>query len=224
MNHTLLTISAFLLTGNALLFKDIAPQPQVMATAHMSMENRAMPGSFMAETMRDNILLTTYYMRENPVTSTPDWREVRKPFEYTFELKPNEAFTFQKDTLPEYKSSVVKTIDVNFGAQDGYKHDGYLMGDGVCHLASILYKAAAQAGIHAYAPTNHDFRVIPDVEREYGVSIYSMPGESGVNTMQNLYIKNDKSEPIEFKMAYDGVTLTVEVISLGNTLDKEVIF
>lgn len=211
MKHTLLTISAFLLIGNALLFKDITPQPQTMAETHMSMENRAMPGSFMAETMRDNILLTIAYMRGMPISSTPDWDEVRKPFEYTFELKPGEVFTFQKDALPEYETQVVKTVDVNFGAQDGYKHDGYLMGDGVCHLASILYKAAKQAGIHAYAPANHDFIPIPEVEREYGVSIYSTPGEKTANAAQNLYIKNDKNVPITFKVAYDGKNLVVEV-------------
>lgn len=224
MKHTLLTISAFLLVGNALLFKDITPHAHTMANTNMGMENRAMPGSFMAETMRDNILLTTAYMRGIVHDrSNIDWNEVRKPFEYTFTLKPGEVFTFQKDVLPEYESSVVKTIDVNFGAQDGYKHDGYLMGDGVCHLASILYKAAKDAGIHAYAPTNHDFMPIPEVEREYGVSIYSIPGEKTANAMQNLYIKNDKSEPVKFRMVYDGTKLSVEVISEENHIQSKII-
>lgn len=214
MKHTLLTISAFLLIGNALTFKDMAPQSQTLATTHMSLENRAMPGSFMAEIMRDNILLTTAYMRgivDNP--SKIDWDAVREPFEYSFTLKPGEAYSFQKDALPEYAGSIVKTIDVNFAGQDGYKHDGYLMGDGVCHLASLFYKAAIQAGIEATAPTNHDFMPIPEIERKYGVSIYSMPGSAEANSKQNLYIRNNTSGTIEFKISYDGVNMTTEVIS-----------
>jgi hypothetical protein len=166
----------------------------------------------MAEVMRDNILLTTYYMRGMPVTSTPDWNEVRKPFEFSFELKPGEVYTVQRDSLPEYKDSIVKTIDVNFAAQHGFKHDGYLMGDGVCHLASLLYKAALKAGIETHAPTNHDFMPIPGIEREYGVSIYSMPGTVEANAQQNLYVKNDQNVPIEFGVSYDGKDLKVEVL------------
>lgn len=214
MKHTLLTISAFLLIGNALIFKDISPKGQTMAKTSMNLENRAMPGSLMAEVMRDNILLTTAYMRGIvPDRSNIDWDEVRKPFDYTFTLKPGEVFTFQKDAFSEYEAGVVKTVDVNFGAQDGYKHDGYLMGDGVCHLASLLYKAAKNAGMHTYAPTNHDFMAIPEVEREYGVSIYSIPGEKAANSQQNLYIKNDKNGPIEFKIIYDGNVISIKVIS-----------
>lgn len=214
MKNTLLTISTFILMGNTLLTGvPTATHPQILASTKISLENRAMPGSFMAEVMRDNILLTLAYMRGMPITASPDWEAVRKPFTYQFELKPGETYSFQKDSLPEYKDSIVKTIDVNFAGQDGFKHDGYLMGDGVCHLASLFYKAAVLAGIEATAPTNHNFMPIPEVEREYGVAIYSMPGSPEANARQNLYIKNNEAEPIKFEISYDGHELKVKVES-----------
>lgn len=215
--NTLLTISGLIFMGNTLLFtgvpNTIQPQDKVLSTESMSLENRAQPGSFMAEVMRDNILLTVAYMRG--IISDPkniDWDSVRKPFEYSFELKPGEAYSFQKDALPEYKDSIVKTIEVNFAGQDGFKHDGYLMGDGVCHLASLFYKSAIKANIEATAPTNHDFMPIPEIEREYGVAIYSMPGSVEANAKQNLYIKNDTSGVVTFEIKYDGVNLETKVI------------
>lgn len=209
--------------GNNLLTGVTTPtQPQILATTAMSLENRAVPGSFMAEVMRDNILLTVAYMRgivppvsEAGRSGTPiDWDTVRKPFTYQFELKPGETYTFQKDSLPEYRSSVVKTITVNFAGQDGFKSDGYLMGDGVCHLASLLYKAALLAGIEAKAPTNHNFMPIPEIEREYGVAIYSMPGAPEANAQQNLYIRNNEANPIIFEISYDGEDLQVKIVSV----------
>lgn len=207
--------------GNTLLASVPAPTAKVLSSESISLENRAQPGSFMAETMRDNILLTTYYMRGNKVTATPDWTEVRKPFEYSFELKPEETYSFQKDSLPEYQNSIVKTISVNFASQDGFKHDGYLMGDGVCHLASLFYKAALKAGVEAKAPTNHNFMPIPEIEREYGVAIYSMPGNAEANAQQNLYVKNNTLEPIIFQINYDGKGLNVEVVKAQNTAQIE---
>lgn len=199
--------------GNSLIFGGVqATQPVTLAEHKMSLDKRAMPGSFMNEVMRDNILLTVAYMRGMPVSASPDWETVRKPFQYTFELKPGETYTFQKDSLPEYASSVVKTTDVNFGAGDGYKSDGYLMGDGVCHLASLFYWAARDAGIETTAPTNHDFMPIPEIPRKYGVSIYSMPGNKDANAQQNLYVKNDGNASISFDISYDGDSLDVKVV------------
>lgn len=215
MKNTLLTVGSLLFLGNGLIFGAMPTMPEshLLASRNMSLENRAMPGSFMNSVMKDNILLTIGYMRgivNNP--SKIDWNEIRKPFTYTFELKSGESYAFQKDSLPEYADSVVKTINVNFGGSDGYKHDGYLMGDGVCHLASLFYWAAKDAGIQTTAPTNHDFMAIPEVPREYGVSIYSTPGEARANAQQNLYIKNDTKDPILFEITYDGKKLETKVL------------
>lgn len=214
MKNTLLTISTFILIGSSLLSGAVpGAQPQTLSTTQMNLDNRAVPGSLMAEVMRDNILLTTAYMRG--VITDPqniNWENVRKPFTYSFELKPGETYSFQKDALPEYQNSIVKTIDVNFAGQDGFKHDGYLMGDGVCHLASLFYWAALDAGLEAKAPTNHNFAVIPEIPREYGVAIYSMPGNPEANANQNLYIKNDTSGLIKFVIKYDGKNLETKVV------------
>lgn len=203
--------------GNTLLFNMPAfvpeKQPELVATRSMSLTNRAMPGSQMNEVMKENILLTIAYMRGIvPDRANVPWSEVTKPFTYTFELKSGETYAFQKDSLPEFKNSITKTIDVNFGAQDGYKHDGYLMGDGVCHLASLFYWAAKDAGLTAVAPTNHNFMPIPEIPREYGVAIYSMPDNPAGNAQQNLYVKNDNTEPVKFEISYNGEKLNVKVL------------
>ncbi len=176
-----------------------------------------MPGSFMNDVMRDNILLTIGYMRGIVIDGqNVDWEAVRKSFTYSFELKPNEAYSFQKDALSEYEADIVKTIDVNFAGQNGFKHDGYLMGDGVCHLASLFYWAAVDAKIDAFAPTNHDFMAIPEVPREYGVSIYSTPGEKNANAQQNLYIRNNTNSTLKFEIKYDGKNLETKVFKTEN--------
>lgn len=215
LKNTLLTASGLLFVGNSLVFGGM-PQPvntHELASRTISLENRAMPGSFMAETMRDNILLTIGYMR-GIVTDgqNVDWEAVKKPFTYSFELKPTEVYAFQKDALPAYEADIVKTIDVNFAGQNGFKHDGYLMGDGVCHLASLFYWAAVDAGLQATAPTNHDFMAIPEVPREYGVSIYSTPGQKAANAAQNLYVKNNTDSTITFEITYDGKNLETKVL------------
>lgn len=223
IKNTLLTVSGVLFIGNSLIFGGLE-QPantQELASRSISLENRAMPGSFMAETMRDNILLTMGYIRGIVVDGqNVNWEAVRKPFTYSFELKPQEAYAFQKDALPSYEADIVKTIDVNFAGQNGFKHDGYLMGDGVCHLASLFYWAAMDAKIDAFAPTNHDFMAIPEVPREYGVSIYSTPGEKAANAQQNLYIRNNTQHTIRFEIQYDGQNLQTKVLKV--TEDKVV--
>lgn len=203
--------------GNTLLINVPSlnqPQQVTLAKRELSLENRAMPGSFMNEVMRDNILLTLFYLRGEAVTATPDWEAVRKAFTYNFELKPGETYAFQKASLPEFNGTITKTVAVNFGGQDGYKSDGYLMGDGVCHLASLFYWAALDAGLNAVAPTNHNFMPIPDIPREYGVAIYSMPNSPQANAQQNLYIQNNTGGNIRFDISYDGKEIRVKVFKI----------
>lgn len=79
--------------------------------------------------------------------------------------------------------------------------------------ASLLYWAAKDAGLAALAPTNHDFASIPEVPKEYGVSIYFTPGAHDANAKQNLYITNTFDKPVHFTFAYDGTSLSVKVIN-----------
>jgi hypothetical protein len=125
---------------------------------------------------------------------------------YSFSLNPGEVFAFHEDVLPQFEGRVAQTMRAHFNYADGFKSDGYLSGDGVCHLASLLYWAAKDAGLTALAPTNHDFANIPEVPKEYGVSIFAY------DPMQNLYITNTFDRPVQFAFASDGTNLTVKVI------------
>lgn len=141
-----------------------------------------------------------------------NWSEVQKPKIFRFTLKPGEGFAFHDQIAEKYGNNIVKTTNANFNHQDGFKSDGYLMGDGVCHLASLIYWAAKDAGLTAIAPTNHDFAKINEVPKEFGVSIYRMPGAIENSSKQNLYIKNNFEEPVSFVFNYDGEKLTVYVV------------
>ncbi len=164
-----------------------------LAVRSISLDRRH-DNTFVNSVMRDNILLTLKYMT------------------YNVTLNPGEVFAFHEDVLPEYKEKTIKTTNAHFNYADGFKSDGWLMGDGVCHLASLIYWAARDAGLAAAAPANHDFANIPQVPREYGVSIYFYPGRPEANARQNLYITNTFEKPVSFVFAYDGDNLTVKVI------------
>lgn len=180
-----------------------------VASRAISLEYRY-PVDSVSDVFRDNILLNLAYMRGS-VAKREDinWDEVKKPFEYEFTLKPSETFAYHEDVQKAYKPTVVKSTQAHFNAQEGFLTDGYLYGDGVCHLASLLYWVAKDAGIHAYAPANHDFMAIPEIPNIYGVSIYSNPMSKTVG--QNMYITNTKAYPIVFSLKYDGEYLTVSV-------------
>ncbi|OGE38304.1 hypothetical protein A3B45_02100 [Candidatus Daviesbacteria bacterium RIFCSPLOWO2_01_FULL_39_12] len=185
---------------------------QALAQHEISLENRQ-PDSWVNGIFKDNILLNLAYL-DGRVSKKEDidWDEVRKPFTYQFRLNPGEAFAYHEDVLPEYKDKVVRTTNAHFNAADGFQSDGYLVGDGVCHLASLIYWVAKDAGLDTQAPTNHDFAVIPDISKEYGVSIYNYPGRVEANARQNLYISNNKEKVITFKFEYDGTNLKVSAV------------
>lgn len=184
----------------------------VLASKTISLENRY-PNKAVSDVFKDNILLTLYYMKGMPKTQSPDWNEVKKPFLYDFVLKPGETFAFHDTAyLPAYAQNVVKTTNAHYSGYEGFKSDGYLMGDGVCHLASLFYWAAKAANIEAVSPVNHDFAAIPEIDKQYGVAIYADPTNESVSMQQNLYIRNDKTEAITFRTLYNGEKLTVEVV------------
>lgn len=182
-----------------------------IASHTISMTNRY-GNDFVNGVFKDNILLTMSYMRgETKSKNEINWEEVQKPFHYEFTLKPGEGFAFHDILLPQYSDKVVKTTNSHYNYQEGFKSDGYLMGDGVCHLASLIYWAAKDADLAAYAPANHDFAVIPDVPKEYGVAIYNIPQtRQGANS--NLYIVNNKETPVHFVFDYKNENLTVQVL------------
>ena len=140
------------------------------------------------------------------------WDEVEKPFRYEFKLDPSDKFAFHDALLPKEKDRVVKTTGAHFNYTDGFKSDGYLMGDGVCHLASLMYWVAKDAGLTALAPRNHDFAIIPQISREYGVAIYYNPNSLGTSGFQNLYITNNKEKPVTFTFDYKENDLTISVL------------
>lgn len=186
------------------------PEP-VLASREISLDKRY-PSIFVNEVMKENILLNLAYMRGIVLPAEKiDWIKVTEPFTYTLVLKPGEVFAFQEDVLPEYKEDLVRTTNAHFNASEGFKSDGYLIGDGVCHLASLIYWAAVDAKLDTKAPTSHDFSVIPEVPKEYGVSIYYSPGNTVGNAAQNLYVKNDKTVSIVFVFSYKDELLKVDI-------------
>jgi len=182
-----------------------------LASREISLENRYEVKS-VSDVFKDNILLNLAYMRGTvSLGQNIQWDEVKKPFQYEFKLDSSKTFAFHDDVLDEYKDKVTQTTKAHFNSQEGFKTDGYLFGDGVCHLASLIYWVAKDAGLDANAPVNHDFMSIPEISREYGVSIYSNPESKGSNAQQNLYVTNNKGKPITFKFEYNGEKLKASI-------------
>lgn len=194
----------------------LAPTKHVIAQRQMSLETRY-GNKFVNDVFKDNILLNLAYL-DGRVTKASDikWDEVTKPFTSEFKLEPNQTFAYHADTKANYNSTLVKTTNAHFNSTDGFKSDGYLFGDGVCHLASLINWAAKDAGLSVEAPTNHNFANIPEVPKEYGVSIYDNPYSKAESAQQNLYITNNKSKPVAFKFEYNSKSeLKVSVIELN---------
>jgi len=161
---------------------------------------------------RDNILLALAYT--NDKVSNPrnvDWDSVRDPFTFDITLNPGEVFAFHDDVLPEYRGKVVKTTGAHFNYSDGFKSDGYLYGDGVCHLASLINWAAKEAGLKVDSRVNHNFANIPEVPKVYGTSIVTTGQPSYNAEMQNLYVENNFDKPVRIVFNYDKDILTVSV-------------
>lgn len=199
-----------------IMFVTISAEPQVsaastviLASHSFSMENRY-KNTFVNDVFKDNMLLTLAYMDGSVKDKSQiSWDKIEAPLHYEFTLEPGQRFAFHEKTLPEYSKNVVQTSNAHFIWNEGFKSDGYLVGDGVCQFASLVYWAAKDAGLSAYAPSNHNFAIIPDVPKEYGVAILS-PSPSG-----NLYITNNLDKPIAFVFNYDGTNLGVSVIEVN---------
>lgn len=185
---------------------------QVLSEKSISMNDRY-GNEYVNNVFKDNILLTLDYMSGDVKgKSDIDWSKVEANKHFEFTLEPGQRFAFHDQILPEYGENVVKTTNAHFNYADGFKSDGYLMGDGVCHLASLIYWAAKDAGLDAYAPTNHNFAVINEIPKEYGVAIYAAPGAFSTSARQNLYIKNNLDKTVKFVFDYDGTNLSLKLV------------
>ncbi len=184
---------------------------RILATHQMSLADRY-PVPSVSDVFKDNILLTFSYMSgEVKDPSHIDWDSVRRSRSYDVTLQPGQVFAFHEDVLPEFQGKVVKTTNAHFNSQEGFKSDGYLVGDGVCHFASLINWAARDAGLKVVAPTNHNFAKIPEIAREYGTAIYFSPGESSANEQQNLYVENTFDKPVRIAFDYTGDKLRVTI-------------
>ncbi|MCX6791513.1 MAG: VanW family protein [Candidatus Gottesmanbacteria bacterium] len=203
--NTLLALAIYAITTTKAVAGDyLLGTESVRSERAFSLADRY-PDAWVNDIFRYNILHTLSLMDTTGKDPT-------KPQSYSFTLKPGEVFAFHEDVLPQFKGRVTQTMHAHFNYTDGFKSDGYLYGDGVCHLAALLYWAAKDAGLAALAPTNHDFANIPEVPKEYGVSIYFTPGAHDSNAQHNLYITNTFDRAVQFAFAYDNTNLTVKVL------------
>lgn len=187
---------------------------RVVAQKEMPLDNRY-NNQFVNDVFKNNILLNLAYLSGRVTSPKINWEEVTKPFQYQFTLEPNKTFAYHEAVKDQYKNSLVKTTNAHFNGLEGFKTDGYLFGDGVCHLASLINWVAKDAGLSVEAPTNHNFANIPDVPKEYGVSIYSNPYSYGSSALQNLYITNNKAKPVAFKFEYKNNKVKVSIVELN---------
>lgn len=176
-----------------------------------SLSNRY-TNTYVNDVFSDNILLTLAYMNGTVKEGEKfSWDSVRAPFTYKLVIDPGETFAFHDRVLPEFKGKVVLTTNSHFNSTQGFKSDGYLVGDGVCHLASFMNVLAKQANLEVVAPTRHDFAKIADVAKADGVSIYYDPNAVGSSQNQNLYITNNREKSVTFVFKHEGNTLVMSV-------------
>ncbi len=219
-NLKILAIFIIVLGLFAPLFKltQSVQKEQPLSIRSMSLDKRY-NDSFVNSVFKDNILLTLRYLNNEKFTgNSVDWNKINKPYSFDFKIEPNSVFAFHDGILPEFKDKVTKTTNAHFNSSEGFKSDGYLIGDGVCHLASLINWAARDAGLNVVSPTNHDFANIPEVPKEYGVSIYSQPIPTQTTLMQNLYIKNNLDKTVIMKFNFDGENLKVEISKTGASI------
>lgn len=211
IQHTIIAATLFSKLSFGAIDMPFEPKYTALASEQMSLETRQI-NPYMNSVNKDNILLTVAYMQGRVHNKSDiNWDEIRRPYRSEFRLNPGEVFAYQEDVLPEFQGSVVKTTNAHFNGAEGFKNDGYLMGNGVCHFASLMNWTAQNAGLEVVAPTNHNFYKIEGIDRIYGTSIYSMPGNPSANARQNLYIKNNQEKPVVFVFEYDGENLRTSI-------------
>lgn len=186
-----------------------------LAVRGYSMSNRWHVES-VNEVMRKNILLAVAYINGSVTRKSDiDWTKVTADSHSEFVLEPNQTFAFHNIVRPEFKDNLAVTQDSSFSSADGYVSDGYLFGDGVCDLASLMNWAAQDAGLTTVVPKDHrSVAQIPDVPDDYGVSIYKDPS-ANIGANNNLYITNTLDNAVKFSFDYQNDNLKVTVSELS---------
>ena len=211
-------ISAVILTMtpvSKLVVMPKKPSNKVLSQVTYSLSNRY-SNSYVNNVFADNIRLTLAYMSGKvKVGQNIPWKAVKSTDVKTLVLKPGQTFAFHDEVLEKYKGKVALTTNAHFNSNEGFKSDGWLVGDGVCHLASFMYVAAMNAGLLLEAPTRHDFAAIPDVPKQAGVSIFYSPDNPSSSTLQNLYITNNYAKTIAFVFAQNNDDLSIKVEELN---------
>lgn len=207
------TIAVLIITAAnpSTMIKTESITDKVIGEKQFSLENRHAVKS-VNEVMKKNILLNLAYLNGSVTKRFEiDWNKVASPFHFEKTLKAGETFAYHEIVRKEYTGKVAFTTNTSFNASDGYLTDGYLYGDGVCHIASLINWAAIDAGLKTVVPKDHrSVGSIPDVPDDYGVSIYKDAGKnSGANN--NLYITNTKDREVKFHFEYDGTNIKVYV-------------
>lgn len=208
MNNLAVSIATALLLIVSPKTSLLNEKADVVAEHQFSLDNRYHVPS-VNEVFKKNILLNLAYLA-GQVTKKQDinWDNVLKFTHTEFTLQPGQVFAYHDNLLKQFQGKVSVTTKASFDASDGFVTDGYLYGDGVCHLASIINWVAKDAGLETLAPHNHDFAVIPEVPKQYGVGIYKAP-DGGAES--NLYITNTKDVPITFHFNVENDELQVYV-------------
>lgn len=211
INNFVATILTSLILGVNILSPQTIPNQKdiILSNREFSMNNRYSIES-VNEIMKKNILLNMAYL-EGTVSNKKEinWEKVTAPFHFEKVLNPNATFAYHEIVRQEYEGGVAFTTNAQFNSSDGFLSDGYLFGDGVCHLASLINWAALDAGLKTVVPKDHrSVAHIPQIPDDYGVSIY-MNKSVGAGAENNLYITNTKDKPVTFHFEYDGTDLKV---------------
>lgn len=211
LNMLPLILSIFVLLNTQLPVLPVMPDTRLLAVKTMSLNDRNGVET-VNSVFKQNILLTLAYMQQREEINTPDMQSLDKPFHFILTLHKGEVFAFHDKVLPEFDGKVTSTTNAHFNPEEGFISDGYLYGDGVCHLASLIDYAATSAGLDVIAPTSHAFADIPGVPEQYEVSIYTTPSETATSAKQNLYITNNFSGDVALVFEYQNSLLKVSIL------------
>lgn len=225
---TLLSLSFFTPVQNMPVGDSVAVQNQVqnkiLAQKTMDLSTRH-PDKWVNGVFSDNILLNLHYLKGDAESlkdgkGNIDWEKVREPFEFTLTLESNQTFAYHRTLLAEFKDKNVLVGKTRFLASEGYKSDGYLIGDGVCHLATLFNWVAQEAGLKVKSMVNHDFLPVPEIPREFGTSIFYTPDGSRNSANQNLYITNNFSVPVKFDISVNGRKVEIKIRAEGVSIHQ----
>lgn len=168
----------------------------VLSSESLNLSNRY-PVKRTSDGFSENIFIALNYL----ALQGKNYKGGKGNFSFSLILNPNEVFAFHKNVLPKFKQDKIITQESGFLKSDGYRVVAGLQGNGVCHLASLMNLVASEAGLEVTAPVNHNFAQIPGIDKKYGTSIYYLPNGGEISQRQNLYIRNTKEYPVEFKFS-----------------------